>query len=237
MTESERLPDGMTCRECGYCVGSLPMGRCPECGADVGASEIALSERVRGVEHAWPALRASRLRLYGAVIPVYALGAGVLGWHWGAMVAAFGLMSLMVVGSWFVGWLVTRLALPAARHALYANWVRCLPILHGPWLVAPLCAAIALVAALVDRSAGTDAKVLMGVSLLGLFLWGLGCFGCLVAWADRWGRCTGPLGIRIGGPCGTALVAGMLATLGFSVLLGFGGGVMAAGGVASHLFE
>ncbi len=227
----------MTCRECGYCVGSLPMGRCPECGADVGASEIALSERVRGVEHAWPALRASRLRLYGAVIPVYALGAGVLGWHWGAMVAAFGLMSLMVAGSWFVGWLVTRLALPAARHALYANWVRCLPILHGPWLVAPLCAAIALVAALVDRSAGTDAKVLMGVSLLGLFLWGLGCFGCLVAWADRWGRCIGPLGIRIGGPCGTALVAGMLATLGFSMLLGFGGGVMAAGGVASHLFE
>ncbi|HRQ72547.1 MAG TPA: hypothetical protein PLU35_05925 [Phycisphaerales bacterium] len=237
MTESERLPEGMSCRECGYCVGGLPMGPCPECGAEIGTREIALDERVRDAERAWPALRTARLRQYGVVIPVYALGAGVLGWHWGAMVAAFGLMSVMVAGSWSVGWLATRMARHAVRSALFANWVRCLPVLHGPWLVAPLCAAIALVAAMLDRSAGTEGTVLMGTALVGLFLWGLGCFGCLVAWADLWGRSTEPLGIRIGGLCGTALVGGMLATLGFSVLLGFGGGVMAAGGVASHVFE
>jgi len=153
------------------------------------------------------------------------------------MVAAFAMMGATVAGSWFVGWLATRLALPRERTALFSIWVRCLPVLHGPWLVAPLCAAVAFVAAIIDRGAGTGGTVLVSVSLIGLFFWGLGCFACLIAWADRWGRCTEPLGLRIGGLCGTVLVAGMLASLGFSVLLGFGGGVMAAGGAASHLLE
>lgn len=237
MTESERLPEGMTCRECGYCVGGLPMGRCPECGGDVGAREIALSVRVRDVERAWPTVRTARFRLYAVVVPVYAVGAGVLGQHWGAMVAAFSMMSALVAGSWFVGWLATRSARPPQRTALFSIWVRCLPVLHGPWLVAPLCTAVALVAALVDRGADTGGVLLVSVSLIGLVLWVLGCLACPFVWADWWWGHTRPLDLRVRGLGGIALVAGMLALLGASILLGFGGGVMAAGGVASHLLE
>jgi hypothetical protein len=171
---SAEFPLEMRCPRCLYALGGQVDPICPECGTKLTPDDVKQFHAARAFEAKLPRLVGTRLAFGIAISITYSLGAlamcffttprdqlpfaGIMGF-----LAPF----LAVNGSIVTGYLWSRFAHPRDRRLSFAIWLKWLPWLHGPWLVAPIVAGTLLTTALFSKQE-PDAMLALMLALLAI---------------------------------------------------------------------
>lgn len=131
--QPQTLPNGVLCPKCGYDMGGLAVGVCPECGL---SSEQVRRAREAARKHydSITRRRSSALIILCAMIGVAAV---VLAMDPAAFVWVGGCLLALVFLCMGVGKLVSR-AFGGDRGLVWFAWERRSWMLHLPWLASPL---------------------------------------------------------------------------------------------------
>jgi len=222
------FPPGTRCLECHYSLDGLKMGRCPECGFEMGKAEVLrLQERI----HWMDSFRLNRWYAVCFLVPiVYAIGVFVLS-DIGAGIASLVMMSITVGGTILTSEILGSLGKRNDRAIVRQVWMRSAYLIHLPWLVVAGFATILLVIAWIDKSNGSGRVLASVIAMFGLFLWIAGSLlsviGLCVALSEsnprfalRWSK------LQI-----TIITLVITFQFIYNVILGISGGALAFSGV------
>lgn len=152
------IPHGMPCPRCQYSIGGQSDPICPECGLVVTTTDIAHSRAAKEIEAGLGRLLWRRAQAGLIVCVTCSLGAmGMIllttprDQLLPSGLAGFIVPALAMGGSVATGFVWSRLVHPRDRWVCLAVWLRELPRLHIPWLVAPLIAAVLFIMAKSSR--------------------------------------------------------------------------------------
>lgn len=178
-----------------------------------------------------------RLAFWGLIVPMVSGGAVLFAsWAeaWSIGLNALVTTSSLVGASVLLGGLAAVLGPPHEREVRWLLWIRSLHWIHGPWLVIPGFAVLALCVAGIDaafsssRAPGGDSMFVLAA--VGLPLWFGGCLWGLGRWSASWSPTYGlkPWPTLVG-------AVFMFALWVASVLVGLAGGLLAASGAVRML--
>lgn len=204
---------------------------CPECGRELDRAMLAAARARAALEVRLPAIVLRHLLVWGVVIVVYAVGAGVVTRSVVQGAASLAMLGVGVAGTMLLGWGAVRLGHPWERAMLLSAWLKTLPWLHGPWLMIAPATAVIMLIALIDRWSYADGILVATMIAVGLLLWIIGVAGCLAGGVMTWGREVRRQSLPdAGGPTALAMLA--IALL-FPIVIGGGAVVGLMGGAAA----